>query len=213
MALIAFHDPRLSSISGGAETVTLQLVRFLLNANHRVTVVTRKAPRSALFQAALNSSERLECVELPLADASRKDFADDSLLQGIWDCDRLAPESVCFNLAAHEYYQTRLFDLVVVSFIPDLGGMTTESRILLNVFGLPPNKTIARIERSLLDHCAAFTFASGYIKQQFAELFELPHASDPGPVVHASVHHTFFNLLPFADFGGKLPGVPEISFH
>ena len=37
MACIAFHDPRLSAVSGGGETVTLQLAEIL--AQHGLSLI------------------------------------------------------------------------------------------------------------------------------------------------------------------------------
>lgn len=196
MAAIAFHDPRLSSTSGGGETVTLQLVAFLLAAGHDVTVVTRKAPRSPVFEATVRVEARLQVFEVEdLAEAGRLAL-DDSLGRRMWSSDRLAPQSLGFNIATRNYYESHAFDLVVVSFIPDLALLATRAPVLLNIFGLPPNRDIASRERPLLDRCRRISFASTYTKREFLRLFGLEGQNDPGPVCHASVQLPFFDQEP-----------------
>lgn len=193
MASIAFHDPRISSTSGGGETVTLQLVSFLLAAGHDVTVITTKAPRSRLFERTIRDEPLLRCVELDTMNGSVDSFDLDDCAKQVWNCDRLAPDSLRFNLAARAVYERHRFDLVVVSFIPDLALLSTQEPILLNVFGLPPDETIARIERPLLKRCGRMTFASTYTKREFSRLFGLDDNCDAGPVIHASAQLLFFD--------------------
>ncbi len=193
MASIAFHDPRLSSVSGGGEAVTLQLISFLLGAGHDVSAVTRKATRSPLFEEALRRESRLACIEIEGCDGRVEGLpADGGFARSVWDCDRLAPQSLSFNLATREFYDHNPFDLVVVSFIPDLALLPTKDRVLLNIFGLPPDQETARVERPLLDRCFRMTFASSYTKRKFVELFGLEPARDPGPVAYATVQRVFF---------------------
>lgn len=196
MALIAFHDPRLSSTSGGGETVTLQLISLLLRAGHDVTAVTRKSLRSRLFEQAIEREPRLRCIEIEMeAGGVNEILTNDALAARIWNCDRLAPESLQFNLASRTFYERKRFDLVVVSFIPDLALLSTSDRILLNVFGLPPDEAIATLERPLLNRASQLTFASHYIKRQFQELFRMSPGIDPGPVIHASLQSAFFEQV------------------
>jgi glycosyltransferase involved in cell wall biosynthesis len=201
VASIAFHDPRLSSTSGGGETVTLQLISLLLNAGHDVTVITRKSSHSPVFGQTIKRESRLHYFEIEVMD-NRFDALsiNDDFAKKIWDCDRLAPESVCFNLATRGFYESHNFDLVVVSFIPDLALLATKDRILLNIFGIPPNRGIAVVERPLLERCCRMTFASFYTKEHFRILFDFEGNSDLGPVTHASVQRQFFEYL---SEGGK----------
>jgi len=193
LASIAFHDPRLSSTSGGAETVTLQLISLLLGAGHQVAVVTQKAKRSRLFEECVARYSQLDCTEIEISDAAAKALPeDDPTVRDIRNCDHLGLESLCFNVAAQGFYHTHSFDVVVVSFIPDLALLQTQGRILLNVFGLPPNEEIALLERPLLERCHAMTFASHYTKQEFGAMFRMGDR-DLGPVVHASVGLDFFD--------------------
>ena len=198
MASIAFHDPRLSSTSGGGETVTLQLISLLLDAGHDVTVITRKSSHSPVFGQTIKREPRLHHFEIEVMADHFDDLSikgEDDFAKKIWDCDRLAPESLCFNLATRVFYESHHFDLVVVSFIPDLALLATKDRILLNVFGLPPNREIALIERPLLKRCCRMTFASCYTKQHFRMMFDLEENSDLGPVTYASVQTPFFECL------------------
>jgi hypothetical protein len=193
LASIAFHDPRLSSTSGGAETVTLQLISLLLGAGHQVAVVTRKAKRSRLFAESVARYSELDCNEVEIPDGAAKALPeDDPTVRNIRNCDHLALESLCFNVAAQGFYRTHSFDVVVVSFIPDLALLQTQGRILLNVFGLPPNEEIALLERPLLERCHAMTFASHYTKEKFRAMFHMED-QDLGPVVHASIGLHFFD--------------------
>ncbi len=196
MASIAFHDPRLSSTSGGGETVTLQLISLLLNAGHDVTVITRKSSHSPVFGQMIKRESRLHYFEIEMmADRFDALSINDDFVKKIWDCDRLAPESLCFNLATRVFYENHRFDLVVVSFIPDLALLSTKDRILLNVFGLPPDREIALVERPLLTRCCRMTFASNYTKQNFRRLFDLERNSDLDPVMYASVQLPFFECV------------------
>ena len=190
---IAFHDPRLSSTSGGGEAVTLQLAVLLLDAGHDVTVVTRQADRSGLFQAAVASRPNLRVVEIdstPPASGAPRDGNSSRI--ALRRADRLAPEALDFGVASEPFYRSNRFDLVVVSFVLDVAALSAGAPVLLNVFGLPPDRAVAAVERPLLDHCSAFTFASGYVERRFRELFALPANAEVGPVVHAPVHPTFF---------------------
>lgn len=193
MASIAIHDPRLSWTSGGGEAVTLQLISLLLRAGHKVTAITRKMPHSPLFNEFFTRESQFICKEIEVSEISIDSLPEgDVLSKIIWNCDRLAPEALCFNLASREFYERNQFDLVVVSFIPDLALLATTNSILLNVFGLPPNQAIALAERPLLDRCACFTFASHYAKKQFGLLFGRDGRTSRGSVVHASVDAVFF---------------------
>jgi len=193
LASIAFHDPRLSGTAGGGETVTLQLMSLLMRTGHKVTAVTRKVPRSPLFSEFIARETQLHCEEIAVPEIRIDALPEgESLARQIWHCDRLAPESLCFNLASRVYHEKNKFDLVVVSFVPDLACLATSSPIQLNVFGLPPNQATADAERPLLDRCAGLTFASHYTKRQFGSLFGFEPTTDLGPVVHASVHPVFF---------------------
>jgi glycosyltransferase involved in cell wall biosynthesis len=196
VASIAFHDPRLSSTSGGGETVTLQLISFLLNAGHDVTVITRKSPHSPVFGQTIKRESRLHYFEIEaVADQFATLAIKNDLAKKIWHCDRLAPEALCFNLATRVFYENHRFDLVVVSFIPDLALLASKDRILLNVFGLPPNREIALIERPLLERCCGMMFASNYTKQHFRILFDLEGNGGLDPVMYASVQTPFFECL------------------
>lgn len=193
MASILFHDPRLSSVSGGGETVTLQLFSLLAEAGYEVTILTRQTSRTRLFEDALLKYSRVRVVEMSLTSLGHVDTLEsDDFARSLWDSDRLAPESLAFNVAARQFYRDHSFDLVVVSFILDLAGLATRDPILLNVFGLPPDQKTARLERRLLERCSHFTFASHYARNEFSRLFELDAGAVLGPVVHASIHPAFF---------------------
>ena len=173
--------------------MTLQLISLLLGAGHQVAVVTRKAKRSLLFEESVARYSELDCYEIEIPDGAAKALPeDDPTVRDIRNCDHLALESLCFNVAAQGFYQTHSFDVVVVSFIPDLALLQTQGRILLNVFGLPPNEEIALLERPLLDRCHAMTFASHYTREEFGAMFRM-QGHDLGPVAHASVGLHFFD--------------------
>ena len=124
---------------------------LLLSAGHDVTAVTGKSTRSRLFEDVLAREPMLRRVEIDLdARGAKTVQADDALTTRLWNCDRLAPESLLFNLASRSFYEKNRFDLVVVSFIPDLSLLHTSDSVLLNVFGLPPNDAIATLERPLV---------------------------------------------------------------
>ena len=181
--------------------MTLQLISLLLTDGHEVTVVTRKSPRSPVFRQTINRELRLQCFEIGGWDDQISPLSiHDGLAKQMWDSDRLAPESLRFNLVTRTFYESHRFDLVVVSFIPDLALLATQDPILLNVFGLPPNKEIALVERPLLERCRRMTFASHYTKLSFLELFGLEDNHDPGQVMHASVQMSFFECQ---SVGGK----------
>ncbi len=172
--------------------MTLHLMSLLLGAGHDVAVITRKSVRSILFQEAVERQPRLCVVEMGLFDRQAAPvLSHDPLAKAIWDCDRLAPESIRSNLASRWVYDSNRFDLVVVSFVPDLTLLCGNNRVLLNVFGLPPDRDIARVERPLLARCSRMTFASNYTKREFCGLFDI-ESGDPGPVVHAGVQRPFF---------------------
>lgn len=197
MASILFHDPRLSSITGGGETVTLQLAGLLATAGHDVTILTKRAPHSQIYDEAARRfpSVRFVEIEAPMlenpADALAGDFTQD-----LWHSDRLAAESLSFNVATRNFYDGAKFDLCVVSFILDLAGLSARGPVLLNVFGLPPDAVIAALERPLLDQCSGFTFASHYVRREFHSLFDLQPGRGGGPVIHASIHDEFFQARP-----------------
>lgn len=173
--------------------VTLQLIALLLGAGHQVAVVTRKAKRSRLFEESVAGCAGLSCTEIEIPDGATQALPkDDPTIQDLWASDRLVPEALSFNVAAQDFYRTHRFDWVVVSFIPDLALLQAQGRILLNVFGLPPNEEIALRERPLLERCQAMTFASHYTRERFRVMFSL-QALDPGPVLHASVGLNFFD--------------------
>ncbi|MEQ1947237.1 MAG: glycosyltransferase family 4 protein [Bryobacteraceae bacterium] len=194
VASILFHDPRLSSVSGGGETVTLQLISLLAESGHEVTILTRQASRTRLFEDALLKSSKVRVLEMSMTSLGHAHARDDgdNFARALWDSDQLAPESLAFNVAARQFYRDHSFDLVVVSFILDLAGLATRDPILLNVFGLPPDLKTARLERRLLERCSHFTFASHYARTEFSRLFELDAGAVLGPVVHASIHPAFF---------------------
>lgn len=192
MASILFHDPRISSIAGGGETVTLQLITLLSQVGHEITILTcRRAARTRLLEHALSSNPRLKIEELPVSEANCDDC--DNHAKAIWHSDRLAPESLAFNMAARSFYQSRSFDLVVISFILDLVGLASCDPVLLNVFGLPPNRDIAQLERPLLSRCSHFTFASRFVREEFSTLFEMADGVPLGPVVHSSIQPEFYS--------------------
>ena len=196
MASILFHDPRLSSIAGGGETVTLQLVGLLATAGHDVTILTKRAPHSQIYDEAARRLPNVKFVEIdaPVFDKPA-DVLTENFTQELWRSDRLAPESIAFNVAARAFYGAK-FDLCVVSFILDLAGLDARGPVLLNVFGLPPDAAIAALERPLLDQCSGFTFASHYVRREFHSLFGLQHGRGAGPVIHASIHDAFFEARP-----------------
>ena len=196
MASILFHDPRLSSVAGGGETVTLQLASLFAAAGHSVTILTREAPRTALFADTIRELDRVRVVELPMVPPSTSHPEYGDLTRSLWNADRLAPESITFNVAARSFYQEQSFDLVVVSFALDLAGLNTNNPVLFNVFGLPPDPLIACQERPLLKKCSYYTFASRYVCTEFSRLFDLD-ANDAnanlGPVIYASLSSVFFD--------------------
>ena len=189
---IAFHDPRLSSTSGGGEAVTLQLAALLLDAGYDVTVVTRRAKRSRLFEAALASHSNLRVAEINCRPPTAAPEGESYGWHALRAVDRLAPEAIDFGVACEPFYRSNRFDLVVVSFVLDAAALSADAPVLLNVFGLPPDGAVAAVERPLLGRCAAFTFASGYVERRFRELFGLSVEVELGPVVHAPVHPAFF---------------------
>jgi glycosyltransferase involved in cell wall biosynthesis len=190
MSSILFHDPRLASVVGGGETVTLQLIELLAANGHEVTVLTKQAPRSSLYTHALSSSIRVVELAVPSDESLTVGLSPE--LVGLLRADRLAPESLAFNIAARPFYEQSRFDLVVVSFVLDLAGLPTHNPVMLNVFGLPPDQSIADLERPLLKKCSLFTFASRFAKSEFSRLFAIGDEVILGPIVHASVHADFF---------------------
>lgn len=78
MATIAFHDPRLAHVAGGGEQTTLLLAKWLAEAGHDITIVTRADPSSPLLRDTVAGCPaiRLETlfaptvVENPIPDAS-----------------------------------------------------------------------------------------------------------------------------------------------
>jgi glycosyltransferase involved in cell wall biosynthesis len=208
VATIAFHDPRLSSTAGGGESVTLQLISALLDEGHDVTAVTRSGPYSALFEGSVVRMPQLRCVAIEVAAAGIDSLPRDAVLpRRLWATDRLAPDSLLFNLATRRFYEHRRFDLIVVSFVLDLALLASADRVLFNVFGLPPSSDIARLERPLLDRCAGFTFASAFVKREFQRLFNSADEGKPGLVVHASIHPAFFQR-----FAGGADHAYDVAF-
>lgn len=190
---ILFHDPRVSSVAGGGETVTLQLASLLAASGHEVSILTRRAPHTKLFDDAIQTNPVVRVEEAPIApdyDSCASDL--DDVTRMLWISDRLAPESIRFNLTAAQFYREHSFDLVVVSFALDLVGLAARAPVLLNVFGLPPDSHAARLERHLLARCSHYTFASNYVRNEFSRLFELSPSLPLGPVVHASIHPAFY---------------------
>ena len=113
MASILFHDPRLSSVAGGGETLTLQLIELLAAEGHEVTVITRQTPRTKLFKRAMSKLERVRVVEIELPSAgtlSPEQLPSD--LRPFWEADRLASDSLAFNMASRPFYEESRFDLV-----------------------------------------------------------------------------------------------------
>ena len=190
MASIAFHDPRLSAVSGGGETVTLQLAEILSQHGHAVTIVTRKGARSGLFQSAVNRCPNINFVEIQLpAEEAWAPMAGE-----LWRSDHLAPLSIMFGDVSRQYYEQTHFDMVVVSFIPDIWGLPPKTPVLLNVFGLPPDRTIAAVERPLIDRCRLITFASQFVAERFGDLFQVDTQALHAQVMHAGINQLFYEL-------------------
>jgi glycosyltransferase involved in cell wall biosynthesis len=97
-----------------------------------------------------------------------------------------------FGEAAWPFYERTLFDLIIVSFIPDLTGLPVGVPVLLNVFGLPPDRATAALERPLLDRCRVITFASQYVAQQFGSLFGIDLQTLRAQVMYAGINQLFY---------------------
>lgn len=175
MASIAFHDPRLARVAGGAEQVTLLHARWLAEAGHQVTLVTRSDVTSPLLLETLRScpSLRVVCIASP-SIAPTPSFANaltPAAQRRLAQSDPLSMDAIAFNVGASEFYDTNHFDLVVISFIPDLCGIPSHMAIVLALSGLPPNTAIAKMEEPLLDRADHIVAVSAYLRDAARDRF------------------------------------------
>jgi len=201
MANIAFHDPRLAHVAGGGEQVTLVLARWLVQAGHTVTLVTRTGRTSPLLLEALAECASLQvaelaapvCLEEPLPEAAIS-FGQQ---QALANSDPLSMDALAFNASASRFYRRTRFDFIVISFIPDLCGLPDCAATVLHLSGLPPSREVADLEAALLLKVKFFVSVSCYITTELRRLFPVLPESQDIHLMYPGIAKEFF-LPPFS---------------
>lgn len=198
MATIAFHDPRLAHVAGGGEQTTLLLAQSLAEAGHDVTIVTRAGPSSPLLRDTLASCPalRLEALAAPNAVA---EFLPDPFVTreeqfALAQSDRLSMDSLAFNTVASRLYEPGRFDLVVVSFLPDLCGLPDRRNYVVHLFGLPPSTVVADLESSLLRRTRHVVSVSAYVTSEFRRLFPDVLRDRNVHLLHPGIAEEFYEI-------------------
>jgi glycosyltransferase involved in cell wall biosynthesis len=110
--------------------------------------------------------------------------------------DALAMDAVAFNMVAARFYETRRFDLVAVSFIPDMCGLSGQQTFVLHLSGLPPSQAVADLESHLLPKVSHFVSASSFVTREFLRLFRASVSGRRVHLLHPGIAEEFFDAAP-----------------
>jgi glycosyltransferase involved in cell wall biosynthesis len=191
---VAFHDPRLSTITGGGEALTLSMIEALDPARFECAIVTRTGCSSPLLAEFLT---RRPDVRIHVVDASDAGLAveTEAFLHehdgwALWGKDKLVDDVLRFNATACRLYSRTLFDIVSVSVLVDSFGLPQGPRTILHIGGSPP-VGMASAERPLLARYDAMSAVSAYVRHEFCSILRSPTTADAIRIVHPALGSTF----------------------
>jgi glycosyltransferase involved in cell wall biosynthesis len=186
---ILFHDPRLVSVAGGGEVLTLRKIHALGSEQYDITVLTREGVPSALFRWFLDAHPHVKIVTL----APRRDCETEADGHP-WGVDLVADDAVRFSAVARDYYRTAQYDLVSVSFLPDLFGLHEMRNLVFHVYGLPPADMVAA-QSPLLRNIRKMSAVSSFVKLEFCAMFARVVSASSVEVLHPGLEASFFGEL------------------
>jgi len=167
---IVFHDPRISSRTGGGESLTLRKIAVLDPARFQVNIVTRKTISSPLLGGFLRDHPEIEVIEIEAAregcDERVRHFLEENNGLHLWGKDWLVDDGIRFNAVAVALYRRSDWDLASVSVLTDLFGLDLQQRSVLHIYGCPP-PDMARAEGPLLSRVHAVSAVSRFVRDEF----------------------------------------------
>ena len=173
MVKLAIKDPRLSYVTGGTSTVSLQLIKYMLLQNIEVHIVT-KSPIANRQLLGILSETPIKVHEVAMPEPDSADFTDLLYYEGGLPCtatDKETMEAVAFSNKTARLFAENAFDLVIASFPLELMALPPGQKCVLHVNGLPPNQEVALKERPYFDRAGLILCASQFVRSRVLQLY------------------------------------------
>ncbi len=169
---IVFHDPRLASITGGGEVLTLRKIGALERERFHRVIVTRSGRQSRLFTEFRKANPDVEVhgVAAPRQHLPKRvdSFLEACRLRTLWGQDELVDDALRFNSEAAAIYRNLSADLISVSVLTDLAGLPQRIPRVLHIYGCPPPE-MAEAEATLVENMGLLSAISPFIWNAFCQ--------------------------------------------
>jgi len=196
---VAFHDPRLSSVTGGGESLTLLKIEALDRTRFEPVIVTRQGVPSPLFRQFRERNAGIEVipVDAPSEGCPEKviSFLDKHGLGPLWGHDPLVDDALRFNTVAFPVYETLGTDLVSVSVLTDLAGLPRPIPATLHIYGCPPEH-LAALEAPLLEKVRSLSAVSQFIFDAFTAIMSGHAHLPPCKILPPAISRVFLETPP-----------------
>lgn len=158
---IAIHQPRGSYFLGGAESISIELAKYL-SENNIITFITSKNNLTKNFKEFMKENENIRFIfiESPTIHEFKS-------YQGIDSGDI---ESLIFNEAANEIYRKENFDIIIAHYSTDILNIHKgTAKIILHLHGYP--RKYKEIDNISYNKADALICCSEHVVKKTKEFF------------------------------------------